>query len=165
MLPYFQKIGATNLYLNLRKELAASLIMITLFGAILPIVIIFLNTCLFWLICVLVYQEDDFSALFYLATITYWINVLFFGLRVLLSIFFKTIIPLSLSFLSKNLLLNSLLEVLSLDSVIYVIVLSLIIANRYPEKGKKKIFVCSNFCFYFLISFIFKAIPTFTFNH
>jgi hypothetical protein len=128
-------------------------------GVLQPMIVIFLSAVLSWIIAMLIFEDDDFSKIFYLSTKAYWIIILISGFKLIFSFCFGKIFLLSLAFITKNQILHSLLGIVSLDTVIYIVVLSFGIASLYENENRRKVFVVINSFFYIAISFLIKIMP------
>jgi hypothetical protein len=122
-------------------------------GVLQPIIVIFLSAVLSWIIVMLMFKDDDFSKILYLSTKAYWITIFISGIKLLFSFYFGKIFSLSLAFIAKNQILHNLLEIVSLDTVSYIVILSFCIASLYENKNRQKIFVLINS--FFILLFLF----------
>jgi len=158
LVPHIQKLFDLKTYQKIMQNHLLSYPLIVAFGILQPIIVIFLTATLSWIIAMSVFEEDEFSQIFYLSTKTYWVVVFSSGIRILVSFCSGKLFFLSLAFLTKNELLHTFLEVASLDTIVYIIVESFWIANLYKNKNHRRIFLVANPLFYIAVSFIIKAI-------
>jgi hypothetical protein len=159
VLPYVKKFYDIKTYQEVMQNHVLVYIIFLIMGVLQPMIVIFLSAVLSWIIAMLIFEDDDFSRILYLATKTYWIAVFFSGLKLLFSFCFGKIFSISLAFITKNQILHSLLEIVSLDMLIYIVILSFGIASLYENKNRRKVFMVINSLFYIAISFLIKIMP------
>lgn len=159
ILPYIEKLYDIKTYQEIMQNHVLVYPILLIVGVLQPLILIFLSAMLSWIIAMLVFQEDDFAKVLYLSTKAYWVVMFCSGIKLAISFFYGTLVPFSLAFLTQNKILHTFLEIINLDMVSYIIILSFYVARFYKNQRKTGLFMGVNFVFYFALSFLIKIIP------